>query len=421
MNLKTKIFSLILLAGLALVACTPAATPADGGDTADIPVVVDAFAVVAEGRLVPRESVQLSFVVGGQVAEILVKEGDVVQAGDVLARLGDREQVEAAVAGAELELASVQLEKVSAEADLLAAQQALQAINENWPQQATLAQQALKDARDRQYDADRNLGFLTTTSDQTDIDIAYTAMVLAEDALNDAKDAFEPYENKPADNLVRAALQAKLAQAQKSYDATVRTYNALTGTANDFDLSQSQAELAIANAQLEQAQKDYDELIVGPDPDDIALAEARIAAAEQRIATVEQRLLTGQANLAAAQANLDNLDLVATIDGTIVTLDLIAGEQIAPGVPVVQIADFSAWYVETDNLTEIEVVKVATGQGVTIVPDALPDITLTGSVDTISDVFEEKRGDVTYTASVLLNDIDPRLRWGMTVVVTFDE
>jgi HlyD family secretion protein len=325
------------------------------------------------------------------------------------------------VAGAELELASVQLEKVSAEADLLAAQQALQAINENWPQQATLAQQALKDARDRQYDADRNLGFLTTTSDQTDIDIAYTAMVLAEDALNDAKDAFEPYEDKPADNLVRAALQAKLAQAQKSYDAAVRTYNALTGTANDFDLSQSQAELAIANAQLEQAQKDYDELIVGPDPDDIALAEARIAAAEQRIATVEQRLLTGQANLAAAQANLDNLDLVATIDGTIVTLDLIAGEQIAPGVPVVQIADFSAWYVETDNLTEIEVVKVATGQGVTIVPDALPDITLTGSIDTISDVFEEKRGDVTYTASVLLNDIDPRLRWGMTVVVTFDE
>lgn len=54
MNLKTKIFTLILLAGLALVACTPAATPAADGDTADIPVVVDAFAVVAEGRLVPR-------------------------------------------------------------------------------------------------------------------------------------------------------------------------------------------------------------------------------------------------------------------------------------------------------------------------------------------------------------------------------
>lgn len=112
---------------------------------------------------------------------------------------------------------------------------------------------------------------------------------------------------------------------------------------------------------------------------------------------------------------------MATINGTIVTLDLIEGEQIAPGIPVVQIADFSAWYVETDNLTEIEVVKVATGQGTSIVPDALPDVTLTGAVDTIADVFEEKQGDVTYTARILLDEVDPRLRWGMTVVVTFEE
>ncbi len=420
MNLKSKILILMIVTGLVLVACSGAATPT-GGEATAVPVVVDDFAVVAEGRLVPQDSVQLSFVASGRVAEILVAEGDEVKAGDVLARLGDREQLEAAIAGVELELAATALEKVSAEADLLAVQQGLEAINDNWPQQATLAQQALKDARTRQYDAERNLGFLTTTSEQTDIDIAYTQVVLSKNALDNAQEDFDPYANKPADNLVRAALQSKLAAAQKAYDAAVRNYNALTGTANDFDLSQSEAELAIANAQLDQAQEDYDQLIVGPDPDDIALAEARMATAEARIATVEQRLLTGQANLAAAQANLENLDLVATIDGTIVNLDLILGEQAAPGVPVVQIADFSAWYVETDNLTEIEVVKVATGQGVTIVPDALPDVTLIGNVDTISDVFEEKRGDVTYTASIVLSDVDPRLRWGMTVVVTFDE
>jgi hypothetical protein len=64
---------------------------------------------------------------------------------------------------------------------------------------------------------------------------------------------------------------------------------------------------------------------------------------------------------------------------------------------------------------------VASGQGVTVVPDALPGVTLTGTVESISDVFEEKRGDITYTASILLDGIDPRLRWGMTVVITFDE
>ncbi|GAB4580104.1 MAG: hypothetical protein Fur0022_28430 [Anaerolineales bacterium] len=419
--MKARLFILAVLSAILLAACAQAAATPGAGEATEIPVVVDDFAVVAEGRLVPRDAVQLSFVTAGQVAEILVEEGDVVRAGDVLARLGDREQVEAAVAAAQLELAATELEKASAEADLLAAEQALEAIYENWPAQATLAQQALKDARQRQYNAERNLGFLTTTADQADIDLAFTQLVLAEDALEKAQEDFAPYEDKPADNLVRAALQARLAEAQKAYDAAARTYNALTGTTNDFDLSQAEAELAIATAQLAQAQADYDKLIAGPDPDEITLAEARIATAQARLETVEQRLLTGQANLAAAQANLDKLDLVATIDGTIVTLDLIEGQQITPGIPLVQIADFSAWYVETDNLTEIEVVKVAPGQSVTIVPDALPDITLTGNVDSISNVFEEKRGDITYTASILLDDVDPRLRWGMTVVVTFEE
>jgi len=118
---------------------------------------------------------------------------------------------------------------------------------------------------------------------------------------------------------------------------------------------------------------------------------------------------------------LDDLDLVATFGGTVVDFDLILGEQVTPGQPVVTVADFSQWYVETDNLTEIEVVDVAVGQAVTILPDALPDVELTGSVESITDFFEEKRGDITYTARILVDEIDPLLRWGMTVVVTFVE
>jgi hypothetical protein len=64
---------------------------------------------------------------------------------------------------------------------------------------------------------------------------------------------------------------------------------------------------------------------------------------------------------------------------------------------------------------------VEEGQNVTIVPDALPGIELTGSVERIDDIFEEKRGDITYTTRILLDEVDPRLRWGMTVVVTFEE
>jgi multidrug resistance efflux pump len=137
--------------------------------------------------------------------------------------------------------------------------------------------------------------------------------------------------------------------------------------------------------------------------------------------TTAGRIQSAEAALAAAEAALADLDLVATINGSVVKLDLIAGEQVTPGTPVVQLADFSQWYVETDNLTEIDVVNVSTDQAVSIVPDALPDVQLSGKVESIGDVYEEKRGDVTYTARILVNEVDPRLRWGMTVVVTFEK
>ena len=152
----------------------------------------------------------------------------------------------------------------------------------------------------------------------------------------------------------------------------------------------------------------------GPDPDAVILADSRFATAETRVTTAESALL-------AAESTLSDLDLVATMDGVVVELDLTPGEQVSPGRPVVTLADFSSWYVETDNLTEIEVVDVSLDQAVAIVPDALPGLSLSGVVESISDTFEEKRGDITYTTRILVDEIDPRLRWGMTVVVSFEE
>jgi multidrug resistance efflux pump len=160
-----------------------------------------------------------------------------------------------------------------------------------------------------------------------------------------------------------------------------------------------------AQAQLEKAHQDFQKVKDGPDPDAVTAADSRISAAE--------------ANLAAAQASLDNLDLKATIDGKVVNQDLVVGQLVTAGQPVMQIADFSQVFAETDDLTEIEVVDVSIGQKVKIVADALPDLEFTGTVDSINEVFEEKRGDITYTARILLDEVDPRLRWGMTVVTTF--
>ncbi len=72
---------------------------------------------------------------------------------------------------------------------------------------------------------------LQSTAGQADIDAAKAQVVLARDALDKAEEDYEPYANKPEDNLVRANLLSRLSAAQKTYDdAAVRNLNALQGT-----------------------------------------------------------------------------------------------------------------------------------------------------------------------------------------------
>ena len=364
---------------------TPEATPE--------PISEENSSITAEGKLVPKDSVQLAFAANGQVDEVLVKEGDLIKKGDVLARLSGRKQMEAAIAAAEFELFSAQQALKSLDDDLSTAQnQALSAVNA---------------ARQAEHDAERKVSSLGGVADKNDIDIANTQVIFAKNNLDDAQKDYDRVASFPEDNLIRARLKVELANKQKEYDAAVRKYNALTGTASNFDLDQATTDLTIAQTQLKLAQDKYDILIKGPDPDDVANAKARISTAETQ--------------LSASKADLEKLDLIATMDGKVVSTDLKPGITVTAGQPVIELADFSEWDVDTDNLTEIEVVDVSIGQKVTVTPDALPDVKLNGEVIKISDTFEEKRGDITYTVRIALNEIDPRLRWGMTVVVDFEK
>ena len=59
-----------------------------------------------------------------------------------------------------------------------------------------------------------------------------------------------------------------------------------------------------------------------------------------------------------SQVDLTNTELKAPFSGIIAELKVKVGEQVASGQPVVQIADQSSWLLETDDLTEINVVDV---------------------------------------------------------------
>jgi len=365
----------------------------EASENIDVPVVVDEFDIVAEGRLVPYQLVQLSFATSGQVDEVLVLEGDEVEANQILARLGGSEELQVRLAEAELEL--------------LSAQRSLNDINENADLETAKAAQALVDGQDALDDAEKDLGNLGVSANPTNIESARATVTLAEDKLEKAKKDYEPFEGRPESDTERANMLLRLTEAQAEYDSAARRLNALlgVGVATDFEWNEANAKLALAQAEYASAQRQFESVKEGPDQDLVADAEAR--------------LLVAQAEKEAAEIALENLELRTPNAGRVANLTLKVGEQIAVGQIVLTIADFSRWKVETDNMTEIEVPSVFVGQSVTITPDALPELSLSGTVESISDWFEVKRGDVTYTAFISLEESDIRLRWGMTAVITF--
>jgi multidrug resistance efflux pump len=390
------IFFLAVGIGLAGCQASPLASSVAAVDatkaSAILPPVAGKAGIRVEGKLVPNEYVNLSFNMGGMVVEVLAQEGQTVAAGQVIARLDQRERLASAVAAAELEV--------------VLARQAVKDLQENASVVSAAALQKVTDGRDALRDAERYLNNLNKGARSTDIDQARADVVLLKDRLDKALEDFAPYKNKPEDNVERASYLSRLADAQRKYDDAVRFSNNLQGQPAEIDLAIAEANLLLAQAQLQLAELEYEDVKTGPDPDDKQAAQARLVAAESA--------------LTAAQASLADSELVAPFAGAIVKLDLKAGEQTGPGQPAVTLADFSRWKVETDDLNEMDIPRVSEGMAVVITPDALPDLELAGQVETISQLAVEKFGDVTYTAKIVLQESDPRLRWGMTVSVHFN-
>jgi len=381
MKKTTKKILLILItlcSSVLFVACGGVKN-GENADLTPIPTVLSDTNIVVEGNVVPRENKQLAFFSSGQVEEVNAEEGDIVMKGYILAKLGDREQLEAAIA--------------AAEAESVAARQARQKLDDDLALAQATAADSIAAANKALKDAQYNLDNFTVPQNMLNM-TPLEAIDAMKKLLDQARTNFEPYRYAPSGNDTREDLKELLDNAQADYNTSIRWLQLETNGEN-------------AKTRLDQAMEDYQTLQAGPDPDALEAATSRVKAAE--------------GNLAAAQANLDNLDLVAPFDGTVVQMDLVVGQLVTAGQPVAVLADLSQLYAETDDLTEIEVVDIEMGQKVTIVADALPEVEMTGMVEKIDQVFVEKRGDITYTVRVRIENPDPRLRWGMTVVITFEE
>lgn len=293
-----------------------------------------------------------------------------------------------------------------------------------------------------------------------------SAEIALQTAANTLRNAQDEYSRIYWDNRELEKLPGDLPQARRDQEAAAEraVQNAEQGVAQaQLALEQAQqAEVTgiqAAETRVRDAEAQLEKLLSPADRDRIAAARAQVAAAQARLAR-----LTGaerQGNVAAAAASVESAEarlnelnakpteatlasalarvkgaevalkqaqlalekatLSAPIAGTVAELNLKVGEVPGNTEPVIVLADLSSWQIETEDLTELSIVRVREGDQVTVTFDALPGFELPGTVDQIKPMGKNRQGDIVYTVVVKPNSWDERLRWNMTASVNIGE
>jgi HlyD family secretion protein len=422
-------------------------TQANDPNTTTVDTGVDV--VGAEGTLVPLRHVQLSVPLSGQVAELFVAEGDEVAEGDPLLRLDTADQ-EVALQQAQAGLTQAEANSESAQAGLAVAESA-KAMAELGVKSAETQLALVEAGPTAEQIAVSELGVSAAEAGITAaagnqalvVESAPSAQILAAEARLRAAQAAEKQVRDSLDDangsdkerleeqLVAAVANVNAAQAaldEVRQGATqaqrLSAGSAVVQSSAQRDAAQAQLDLLLAGAREEQLEVAR----VGVQQAEAALGEAELAAAlaETAVAQAEAGVQQASATVNAAQKALDLMTLEAPFGGTVADLAIELGEVASPGFPVVTIADFDGWLVETTDLKEFDVVALAVDFPVDLVLDAFPGEDLRGTVTDIDAIgrFEDQfkqSGDILYKITILLDDPgDLALRWGMTADVTID-
>jgi HlyD family secretion protein len=201
----------------------------------------------------------------------------------------------------------------------------------------------------------------------------------------------------------------------------VRQLNSLQGTAADTDLAVRQAELDTAQAQLVEAEREWERIKDGTSPADISLLEAQLADAQREWERLKdgpdpEDLAAAQARVAAAQATLDQAHIVAPFAGLITDVNSKPGDQVSPGTPAFRLDDLSHLWVDVE-VSEVDINQVQEGQPALLTFDAILSKEYAGEVVEVSPVGTESLGVVNFKVTVELTDADEDVRPGMTSAV----
>ena len=399
--------------------------------TAAVTTLTAVSSVDSTGAIEPEQSASLSLKTSGTVATVAVKVGDHVKAGDVLMTLDP---------------ASAPTNVIQAQADLSTAKTNLDNLLRPTGTTLAKAQKAVADAQTALNTAQRTLRNTQNPVGQTLTDTVTTKKLALDTAVTNQTLATVSSDSQ---SLVQATSDTNIAfsryqNAQANWDAgdhSDRSYKLVQTSQSGYQQAldkKTQLELRINNDGANQAdavktaQKAYNDAVtnlngalLGPDAIKLAQAKADASVAQSNLADAQDTLshlqngakpediLAAQVRVQVAQSTLDSLKLVAPFDGDVLAVNLKPGDPASPSAAAITLADRSKLHVSV-SVDETAVGAIASGNPVTLTLDALPGLSLNGSVNSVEPFGQTVQGLVRYSVRVDLSKTDPRLLLYMT-------
>ena len=336
--------------------------------------------VGATGTVKANQTATIAWQISGRIDKIEVSLDDLVDQDQVLAELAQD---------------SLPQSLILAEADLISARKTLENLlfsdvaRAQAQQALTQAQEALEQAQNRRESKEYQ-----RASDIT-VDSARASYILAQDAVDKAQKFYDQFANFPETDVNRAAALSQLSAAVQQRDRALAQLNWLLGMPDALELQGADASLAVAQANLKAAEREWERLKDGPDPDEVRAAEIRIQAIENSLRSVNLR---------------------APFGGTITEMYTKAGDLVTAGTSSFRIDDLTRLLVDV-RVPEVDINRISPGQDARISFDAIQGQEFTGKVTEVGRVGNVSQTGVDFVVTIELLDSDRLVRPGMTAAV----
>ena len=210
--------------------------------------------------------------------------------------------------------------------------------------------------------------------------------------LRDAQEAFDKANNWRIE--LNGKIHVKKIVYKKFRNRKIPILKEYRGYADEGTIKKADEDLALAKAQLDDAQREFD-LLNNGNMADITAAQARVD---------------------AAQATLNLARVTSPFAGTVTESYPLPGDQISAGATAFRLDNLSSLLVDV-KVSEVDINNVTVGQPVTLSFDAILGREYHGEVIEVTQAGTADQGVVNFTVTVELTDADSMVKPGMTAAV----